>query len=213
MKKFYLTSWIVFLLGLLFKFLHYPGGGILLTLGSLLLVIHCIIHFTKFAKTDLPLTLLYASIAFITVYLFGRLQYWAFAKPFFLVAFLLSLATIILLFVKKVKFGFPQLFLIVYFVFFFIISYTASYRIYYFINLNTVLNSESRNTDYASWDKYSWFLYLQEKQEEAIEANTNAKNAVVAYLKISSDKEAEQFSKLIEQHEQQIQERSWVSYP
>ncbi len=213
MKKFYIISWTTFLLGLIFKLLHYPGGGILLTLGSLLLVIHCIIHFTKFVKTDLPLTLLYASIALMTVYLFGRLQYWAFAKPFFLVAFLLSLASIILLFVKKVRFGFPQVFLIAYFVFFFVISYTASYRIYYFINLNTVLNGETRNTDYMSWDKYSWFLYLQEKQEEAIEANTNAKNAVAAYLKITSDKEAEQYSQLIAQHEQQIQERSWGTYP
>ena len=55
--------------------------------------------------------------------------------------------------------------------------------------------------------------FITDIQVKAIEANTNAKNAVAAYLKISSDKEAEQFSKLIEQHEQQIQERSWETYP
>lgn len=213
MKKFYIISWTIFFIGFIFKLFHLPAAGLLMSIGSLLILIHSIIHFTKYVKTDLPLTLLYASIAFMTVYLLSRLHYWSIARPIFPIACLLSLATIILLFYKKVEFAFPQYFLIAYFIFFFTISYTPSYKIFYIMTLNSVLNGESRNTDYRGWDKYSWFLYLDDKNDEALEANTNARDALNTYLKIIDDNEAAQFSNLIDRHNQQIRERNWSDYP
>jgi len=100
-----------------------------------------------------------------------------------------------------------------YFIFFFILSFTHSDRIYYFIKLNTVLNAESRTTNYYSWDKYSWFLYIADKQNEAIEANQNAQKAAEEYLKIIQDEKAVQYLTLIKQHGQQIQDRNWTTYP
>lgn len=81
------------------------------------------------------------------------------------------------------------------------------------MTLNSVLNGESRNTDYRGWDKYSWFLYLDDKNDEALEANTNARDALNTYLKIIDDNEAAQFSNLIDRHNQQIRERNWSDYP
>jgi hypothetical protein len=98
-------------------------------------------------------------------------------------------------------------------VFFFIISFTHSDRIYYFFNLNTVLNGETRNTNYYSWDKYSWFLYIADKKNEALEANQNAQKAVEEYLKIIPDEEAVQYLTVIKQHGQQIQDKNWTSWP
>jgi hypothetical protein len=103
--------------------------------------------------------------------------------------------------------------LIVYFVFSIIISYTHSYKVFYFFNLNTVTNDESRNQDYYSWDKYSWFLYIADKNNEAIEANENAQKAVTEYLKTTHSKEAVNYMSIIKQHEEQIKNGNWASYP
>lgn len=212
MKTLYIISWSIFLTGLLFKFLHYAGGGALAIVGSALLVVHCLIHFIKNIKTEMPLALLNASIAAITVFVLIRLQFWPFFKPVFVFAFLLSLFTIIQLFVRKVTFGFPQIFLITYFIFFNVLSYTPAYPIYYFVYLNPVLNSESRNYDYAGWDKYSWFLYLQDKTDDALKANVNAEKAWNMNKDQSSDVDRKSFSKRILQHRKQILEHRWEKY-
>jgi hypothetical protein len=79
--------------------------------------------------------------------------------------------------------------------------------------LNTILNGESRKTNYQSWDKYSWFLYLGNRQEEAIEANHNAQKAAEEYLKLKQDEEAIKYLTIIKQHQQQIKNKNWATYP
>jgi len=213
MKPFYIISWSIFLTGLLFRFLHYSGGGVLIIFGTGFLVVHCLIYFFIHVKNDLPQALLIASIAAIMVYVLNRLQFWSFYVPIFLFAFLLSLGTIVLLFRRNVTFGFPQFFLIALFIFFNVLSYTPAYRIYYFLHLNPVLNSESRNYDYAGWDKYSWFLYLQAEKEAALEANANAEKAWSLNKEQPSFADDKLTLKRILQHRKQIQELSWGQYP
>jgi hypothetical protein len=212
MKKFYVVSWIVLLTGIIFKFIHFPGAGVLMSLSGLLLLIHSVIYLIKHAKSDLPTCFIYLSSAFITIYLIARLQYWAFARPLFPIVCLLVLAYFVIFTIYKSKFQLIQIILIFYFIFFWIISYTPSYKIYYCIYLNTLVNKSSRNVDYRSWDKYSWFLYLRNKQDEAIDANKNAQDAIELYLKNSNDDEAKQYLTIIKQHEQQIRDRTWTNY-
>lgn len=148
-----------------------------------------------------------------------RLQYWPCGTVIlgcpllFIMVLLLTISYFVLLFTVKTKLKFPQIFLIVYFVFSLVLSYTHSDRIYYFFNLNSVLNEESRNTNYHSWDKYSWFLYLAHKQDEAIEANQNAQKAAEEHLKIIPDRETLQYLTIIIQHRPQIQDENWPSWP
>jgi hypothetical protein len=212
MKKLYIISWIVLLTGLIFKFLHIPGNGSLLTLSGLLLLIHSIIHLIKFAKTNLSISLLYLSFAFITIYLIVRLQFWPCPIPLFLFICILTLCSIVVNLVNRTKFQFSQILLILYFVLFYTISYVPAYKMYYSIRLNTILNGKSRNSDYRSWDKYSWFLYLRDKQAEALEANMNAANALELYLKNSNDNDAGQYLTIIKQHEQKIKDKNWIDY-
>jgi hypothetical protein len=219
MKKLQIIAWTIFIIGLVFRLLHYPGITVLSLLGTLLLLIHCIIYIAKNAKTNLPTSFLHLSYTLATIYILFRLQYWP-VRPmilgysaFFIIVLLVTISCFVLHITNKTPFKFPQIFLVVYFAFFFVLSFTHSDRIYYFFNLNTVLNGESRNTNYKYWDKYSWFLYIADKQDEAIEANQKAQKAVEEYLKIIQDEEAVQYSTVIKQHGQQIQDKNWTSWP
>ena len=211
MKTLFRISLITFLTGLTFKFLHIHFNGLLLSLGGLLLLIHSSIHLIKFAKSNLILSLNYLIFTLITVYLITRIQYWSFARIVFPITVLLSIIWLIIFLNKKVKFKLSHLLLILYFAFFLIISYTPSYKIFYFVSLNKVLNSNHCKTDYYSWDKYSWFLYLRNKQTEAMEANKNAKKALELSLK-NKDPEAIRYKDRIELHEKLIQEKTWVDF-
>jgi len=217
MKKMQIIALITFLLGVVFKLLHYPGGALILLLGTLLFFVHSIIYLFKNAKTNLPMSFLHLSYSFLTMYLLFRFQYWScgpriFGSPLlFLIVLFVTLTCFVLLFKNKSQFKFSQIFLIVYFAFFWVLSYIHSDRIYYFFNLNTVLNSEARETNYNSWDRYSWFLYIANKQDEALEANHKAQKAVEEYLKITSDSNAVYDLGLIKQHEQQIRDKSWTN--
>jgi len=219
MKKLLIISWILFTLGLIFKLFQFPGSGELLILGSLLLLIHSIIFLIKNAKINLPFAFLHLSIALWTIYLLFRVKFWGgWPEIFgfntvFIIPVLATLVWFILHLVKHSKFKLPQYFLIVYFVFSIIISYTHSDKIFYFFYLNTVINGESRNHDYYSWDKYSWFLYIADSKNEAMEANENAQKAVNEYLKTTRSNEAVNYSSIIKQHEEQIRNDNWTSYP
>lgn len=219
MNKLLISAWTVFFIGLAFRILHYPGAGIFSMLGTLLILIHSIMYFNRNVKTDLSSSLLYLSFANITLYILFRIQCWSVGPMFlgfslfFIFIFLLTIAWAIIHIVDKKPFKIPQIFLILYFVFFIGLSFTNSYKIYYFFNLNTVINGVARNTDYYSWDKYSWFLYIANKQEEAIVANENALKAAEEYLKSTSDEDVVQYLELIKQHKQKIQENNWTNFP
>ncbi|MDR0437075.1 MAG: hypothetical protein LBH22_02095, partial [Bacteroidales bacterium] len=75
------------------------------------------------------------------------------------------------------------------------------------------LHGETRNINYWAWDKYSWFLYIVDKQDEAIEANHMAQKAAEERLKIIPDGITVQTLKEIKQHEQQIRDKNWTMYP
>ncbi len=60
-------------------------------------------------------------------------------------------------------------------------------------------------TDFFSWDKYSWFLYQNGKYEEAFDASAKA-------LEIANQQNASEWSSMIEEHQQKIQDRSWQSF-
>jgi len=219
MKKIQIIAWTIFIIGLIFRVLHYPGTFVIPVLGTLLLIIYSLIYLVKNAKTNLPNSFLHLSYSLLTTYILFRLQFWSCGPMifgyslFFIIVILVTITCFILHFTNHTKFKLPQIFLIGYFMFFFTLSFIHSDRIYYFINLNSVLNAESRTTNYYSWDKYSWFLYIADKQDEAIEANQNAQKAAEEYLKITQDQEAIQYLTLIKQHGQQIQNKNWTTYP
>lgn len=218
MKKLLITAWVIFMFGLFLMFLHFPGGNFFLLLGTCILIIHSLIFLIKNFKKDLPSALLHISYSMITAYVLLRLLYRSFGPmilgypSFFLFVLIVSILCFAIHINKKIAIKFPQILLYIYFVFFIVLSYTHSHRIYYFINLNTVMYEEERKSNFYAWDKYSWFLYISNLQDEALEANQNAQRAVEKYSKINPIDDSSRDMKLIMQHEKQIREKNWTTF-
>jgi len=177
MKKLYIIAWSLFFAGLVLKFLHIVGANILLLVSCTILLVHNIIFLCKHVKTDYAKVLIYFSYTFITIYVMGRILFWAVAKPIFPITFVLVIISLIVHLIKNESLKLPQIVLAVYFIFFLVFSYVPSYKVCYALKLNTVLNKEERKTDYRAWDNYSWFLNLRNKKSEALDANKKAQEA------------------------------------
>lgn len=219
MKKLQIIAWSIFFIGILLKLFHFPFASQMLILGTLLLVIHSLIYFGKNANTNLANSFLHLTFAFMTAYVLFRIQYWSCGPMilgyslFFLLVLVIFIICLVLHVTHKPKFRVPQLILLLYFLFFYILSFTHSYDIYYFVYLNPVLNGESREINYHSWDKYSWFLYIAGKKEEALEANYKAEEAIKNSLKIGGDNLTIEYEALIKLHQQQILDGNWTIHP
>ncbi|MBO9701773.1 MAG: hypothetical protein J7604_16320 [Sporocytophaga sp.] len=219
MKIFQIISWTIFVIGVLFKLFHISGSSALLALSCLLLFIHSIIYLIQKLKTDLPISFLNLSLSLWAIYFLFRIQYWSVGidiagyKIMVLIPILSSIICLVLHTTKEVQVRFPQIVLFVCFAFSLVLSYTPSYKIYYIVNLNTILNEETRKTNYFAWDKYSWFLYISNQLEDAKVANDKAQQALDEYLMSNNDTEAVQYSEKIKQHKANISSKNWVEFP
>jgi hypothetical protein len=75
-------------------------------------------------------------------------------------------------------------------------------RQYYFTGIKFNYEIES---DYMTWAKYSWFLYLEGKYAQALSANEKA-------LSIASQMQDEFWIEKIIDQQEKIQSRSWTKY-
>jgi hypothetical protein len=65
---------------------------------------------------------------------------------------------------------------------------------------------ENNETNFASWDKYSWFLFLNGKNEEALDANHRAVKACQKAVEVNrlSESEIKEIPNRLSQHEKAI---------
>lgn len=211
MKSFLGLSWSLFLLSIALKLFHIPGGAPLLILSALLLLIHSIIYLIRNARTSLSLSFLHLSTSLLTIYLVFRIQYWAFSTLVLGVALLATLTCFILIIVKRDKFRIPQILLALFFIFSLGLSRIHSHYIYYFFNLNSITNSESRDLNYIAWDKYSWFLYIAGRQADALDANEKAQVALARSKDAGHPDELGEL--VVNQHRQEIVQHDWRRFP
>jgi len=218
MRKLQIIGLISFIIGLIIKLPHIPGTSLLLMIGTLLLVIDSLVFLFKNVKQNIADTFLNLTFTFWTIYLLCRIQYWSCGPSiigFSLLYFVSTVLTIIYFVLhfrnlKRIKT--PQILLITYFVFSFWLSFVHSYRIFYFFNLNEVFEKNNRIENYKAWDKYSWFLYVVDKQDEAIEANQNAQRIIGEKLKTSQDNDLIKSSEIIKNHGQLIRDKNWNDF-
>ncbi|MEN8248968.1 MAG: hypothetical protein ABFS32_08550 [Bacteroidota bacterium] len=83
-----------------------------------------------------------------------------------------------------------------------VLALTPQDNRYYLLNFTLSLHVDQ---DYRSWDKYSWFLYINGKKDEAKAANNKALEIVE-----SSDNDA--MKSLIRQHYELLKQDNWKSY-
>lgn len=217
MKITQIIAWLTFLIGLFFRMNRLPGAFFIMAFGTLLLLIHCIVFSTKTTKENISTLFLHISFTIWTIYLLLKISFISCGPMIFgfsllfIIAFYVSITYFILHFIKSKQIKTPQILFIAYFIFSVWFSFIHSDRVYYVINLNTITQTENRNENFWNWDTYSWFLYLANKQDEAIQANLKAQQIIEEKIKKTNDEELLLQLNYIKKHNQYIRERSWVN--
>lgn len=213
MRKILYLSFAVLVLGILFKLFHYPGGSIIVIIGSSTMGMIFFILAQKIRKERPFSSVLLTSLTFWTIYFLFRIQFWPGAQPLFYAA--VGSGVVSMLYFKKEQL--PDFRLTAYAILVTLMvsfSFVRAHYVYYFFNLTATFNGEFREQDYRSWNKYSWFLYLAKEDKKALKANAMAQKAFKNYhegYQISPEEKNE--LERIQEHVKEIKEGNWKSFP
>jgi hypothetical protein len=167
MKK--LIGILIFVIGLFFKFQHYPGASLLLIVGCLVSLIITIVDLVSSRK---EWKLLLSNSLILLTFLF-KIQYWNYSQYVFLLAVLVGSICLTSLFVNKELSRKTTILSLLLFGVLISSWSIRSHHIYY--ATSAILKEEPNRPEFASaWHKYSWFLNLAGEKAEALNANQNA---------------------------------------
>lgn len=157
----------VLILGVLFKLMGYPGGGVFVVIGSQLVLIGSvgilIYSFTK--KRNVEISVAYLAIGFCALFFCFKVQFWPdFAMLMGTAGIGILIGTIYM--VKKKKVIMPRS-IIIFLIYGFTCSlfFTSPSQILRFLKIE-LTQSE---TDPENFYNYSWELYKEGKHEAALE--------------------------------------------
>lgn len=216
MKGLLISSISIFLIAILFRLLHWPFSGILTILSFSLIFIFAIVNSIRKKKVWKIDILGGWVIAAWSLYLLFRYMYW-YAGPsiigfnsMFLFALILTIIYLITSFKSNSKAISKSVMVIS--LAGLIFSFVPSYSICYFFELNDVLNKDNKQTNYYSWDKYSWFLYIQGEKKQALYANQKALEAWENIDKLNGKPNSEfsQIPFILNNHKNGIIEQNWT---
>jgi hypothetical protein len=208
MKKAEIFLYSFYAIGIVLKLLKLPMHTIFILVSLLFLIIYytiCLIRKNK----DLHSIL----IGFVTVLwlfcLLAILKHFPFQNIVLIIATLASIALVYLLYKKSKLTSGSNIFcsLVIFITIFF--KFLPTHYTYYLTNIKFNYEIE---TDYYSWDKYSWFLYSEGKVDEAIQANLNAQTAVEKSLQNPKYGDENEFLSFIKEHRAAIIDKTWKKY-
>ena len=195
------------------KMAHLPGSGSLLILSGITFLLGALVILFKSVKNkkkdQIKVAIYDLTIAVFVCFLIFRLQFWEFSNAVLVAA--LILLTVNILFVFNQLNWLRKIFIIGLVSLSSIVFFTRAHVIMKTLYLNEFFHPDSKKIDYRSWDKYSWFLYLAERYDEALVANEIALNI------INSDNDLinydETYFNSITRHRKLISDRNWNNYP
>lgn len=204
---------LILLIGSIFKLMHWPGGNLMFLIGTVSLFLLNIVYCIKNINSNTLKALLPFTFAIWLVYFLFRIFHWSFGGYFlgfaiiFIVPFVITLFYFALL-IKKGTFKVIHGLLALVFVLSIALGQTHSHQIYHTLNLR----NSYQEYNYQSWDRYSWFLYLANEKEKALEANKKAEQAWNRC--ISSDKYAadNDYINIIKKNRAKISTSSWEQF-
>lgn len=198
MKTINIISQLLFFIGLILKLFHIHFNAILMLIGLAGVIISLVVGLIKKQKkTTLLLTL--TNFAWLAL-IFLTVKFLPIQLIFLVISIILTLLSVILLIRKgQAKSLWPLLIFIAIAVFFYFQPTHERYKL-----LSIDWNYEIE-TDYITWDKYSWHLYQNGEYSKALEASEKARNMAIQF----KDSEWVEF---IDAHYKAIKERNWDRY-
>ena len=205
MRKFAFLGFGLFAAGFGMKFFHTPFHALIMFSGLIALLIENISYPFQEGKSKSEVCFRFG-ITFTLSYLLFLVKFY----PLGLIPLSIGLLCFVLgvFYAQNTKSNNPSItrFTIVTLVLSILVSATV-YLIpsdvrYYLFNIK--FNHEIE-TDYRTWDKYSWFLYVNDKHAEAAQASERA-------LELVSKTTDKQSQNQIKSHRSKINDRSWKRF-
>ncbi len=166
--------WIVFglfILFLLMKNRHWPGGGVGLVFTGLIAMISGLIMIIQgFVRKRASKGMLDAAVMAAVIYLIFRLQFWQWADRVLVLMVGLMAIGLLMHFNEKKQLKVRQWFAIVMMTLCFAIYQTRDSDLYYTLNMTSTLNRYDHNSVSMAWESYARHLYSDGKSKQAIEA-------------------------------------------
>ena len=200
MKKVQIIAYGIFLIGLILKFFHFPKNTIIIMIGVLLmLLVNFITAFNK--KYDKLHVINGFAITFWFILILFTVKFWPLDNQLLLITRLLTIISIVYSYKSKklneLKLLFISCLLCLTF-------YMMPTDIRY--HLISIKWNQEIETDYYSWDKYSWFLYQNGHYDEALKTSNHASEIANQYANIYNEVE---FVEIIANHNKNIKNRTW----
>jgi hypothetical protein len=203
MKTLQIIAYSIFLIGLILKFFHFPKNAIIMMIGIfLILLIYAIAALNK--KYDRLYSINGFATSFWLISLLFTLKFWPFSNLLLLISSLLTIISIVYSYKLKRLKELKLLFIssIICLTFYIMPSDIR----YYLINIKW---NQEIETDYYSWDKYSWFLYQNAHYDQALETSNHALKIANQYAKRYDEVE---FIEIIDNHNKMIKNKTWNKY-
>ena len=199
MRIILLLSYLIFFIGLIVKFFHIHFNAIIMMVGLFLMFLYYIISAIKKKVDVLQIVSGFAVVFWLTALLF-TIKFFPFQIVVLTIAILLSVIAIVFAIKRKV---FNQLIFL---------ALSALFCVYLFLMpsdekyylLNVKWNYEI-DTDFFTWDKYSWFLYQNDKFDAAVKASNKA-------LKIVKSTQNDELIDFISTHNTKLLDNNWKNY-
>ena len=199
----------MYAIGIILKLFKLPMHTIFLLVILLITIIYysnCLIRKNK----DIHSTF----TGFLTVlWLFCLLaifKHFSFLNMIWITSILSSVLLLFLLHKNKKMISVNSIFCFVIIVLTIFFRFLPSSNTYYLTNIKFNYEIE---IDYFSWDKYSWFLYKEGKENEAIQANKNAQTTINKCLQNPKYGDENEYLIIIKEHQLAIENKNWVKYP
>lgn len=209
MKKIEKIIYSLYAIGIVFKLFKLPLHTVFILVTLLAILIYYV--FCLFRKNkDLLSTLTGFVTALWLFCLLSILKHFPFMNMLWILSILSSMALFIPLYKNRKTTSGNSMFCSVIIIITIFFRFLPAHNTYYITNIKFNYEIE---TDYFSWDKYSWFLYTNGKEDEAIQANKNAQTAVEKCLKNPKFGDENEYFTLIKEHQLEIRNKTWKEYP
>jgi hypothetical protein len=209
MKRVEIFLYSLYAIGIGFKLFKLPMHTVFILATLLVIIIYYVICLLR--KTKNRFSILTGLVTVVWLFsLLAILKHFPFQNISLIVALVLSAMLLIAGSKNKKLLSANNLFHVA------VIGITVLFRLlpahstYYLTNIK--FNHEI-DIDYFSWDKYSWFLYNDGKQNEAIQANKNAQIAAEKCLLHPKYGDEKKYLNLIKRHNLEIKNKTWKQYP
>jgi len=199
MKAAIVISSLIFTVGLVAKFFHLPFNAIVMIIGLFSLLIILIHAAIRKKSSRLNLGIGFGAVLSLIALLFA-LKFWPMADILMIAAGILTTSVIVVAArQKQLKKTLPMIICALLATTFLLMPNATRY---YLVSIKWNHEIES---DYFSWDKYSWFLFQDGERAEALEASNKA-------LQIAQNSNDSFWIEHISSHNTNIKMGSWEQY-